>query len=105
MDGCYTFREELATTHPLQGHALWEPDPGGLYDAVAVGDVGFIREGCFYTLFNVCVPHLIQTLMVLNTLPDYDPRSYLIFAWVGTTKDSFARRTSQRCLVTSPPLL
>jgi len=56
MDDCYTFREELAISHPLHGHALWEPDPGGLYDVVAVGDVGFIREGCFYSLFNALRP-------------------------------------------------
>jgi len=56
MDNCYTFHEELAMTHPLHGHALWEPDPGGLYDAVAVGDVGFICEGCFYSLFNALRP-------------------------------------------------
>jgi len=42
--------------HPLHGHALWEPDPGGLYDAVAVGDVSFICEGCFYSLFNALRP-------------------------------------------------
>ena len=56
MDDCYTFREELAITYPVHGHALWEPDPGGLYDTVAVGDVGFIREGCFYSLFNALRP-------------------------------------------------
>ena len=67
MDDCYTFREELAITHPLHGHALWEPDPGGLYDAVEVGDVGFIREGCFYSLFNALCP---------PTNPDLDGPKY-----------------------------
>lgn len=47
-----TYREELAITYPTHGHALWEPDPGGLYDSVQVGDVGFIRGGYFYRLFN-----------------------------------------------------
>jgi hypothetical protein len=62
-------------------------------------------KGVFTLSSTLCVPHLIQTLMVLNTLPDYDPRSHLIFAGVGITKDCFARRTSQKCLVTLPPLL
>ncbi len=52
MDGCSIFREELAIRYPNHGHALWEPDPGGLYDAVEVGDVGFIRRGYFFRLFN-----------------------------------------------------
>jgi len=56
MDGCSIFREELAIRYPAHGHALWEPDPGGLYEAVEVGDVGFIREGYFYRLFNALLP-------------------------------------------------
>ena len=56
MGSCSTFREELAITNPLHGHALWEPDPGGLYDCVAVGHVGLIRDGCFYPLFNALSP-------------------------------------------------
>jgi len=46
----------LAIKYPDYGHALWEPSPGGLYDAVEVGDVGFIRDGCFSRLFNVFLP-------------------------------------------------
>ena len=38
------------------GHALWDPDPGGLYNSVEVGDVGFIRRGYFYRLFNALLP-------------------------------------------------
>jgi hypothetical protein len=51
-----TFREMLAAKYPNYGHALWEPSPGGLYDSVTVGDVGFIRQGCFLRLFNVLLP-------------------------------------------------
>lgn len=47
------FRHNLAIKYPALGHALWEPSPGGRYSAVAVGDVGFIREGRFHRLFNV----------------------------------------------------
>ena len=52
MDDSRTFREELAIQYPTLGRPLWEPDPGGLYDSVQVGDVGFIRHGYFYCLFN-----------------------------------------------------
>lgn len=47
------FRDHLARKYPAYGHALWEPSPGGRYPAVAVGDVGFVREGRFHRLFNV----------------------------------------------------
>jgi hypothetical protein len=56
MDDSKTFREELAIQHPTLGRPLWEPDPGGLYNAVQVGDVGFIRQGYFYRLFNALPP-------------------------------------------------
>jgi len=56
MGDCNTFREELAIRYPNHGHALWDPDPGGLYDSVGVGDVGFIRDGYFYCLFNALLP-------------------------------------------------
>ena len=51
-----TFRDQLAIAHPAFGHALWEPDPGGLYPRVAIGDVGYIREGKFHRLFNALLP-------------------------------------------------
>ena len=44
------YRDQLASLH--RGHALWEPDPSGLYDQVQVGDVGYVREGYFVCLFN-----------------------------------------------------
>ena len=56
MDGCTIFREELFIRYPDHGHALWEPDPQDLYEAVAVGDVGFIRRGYFHRLFNALCP-------------------------------------------------
>jgi hypothetical protein len=56
MDDSRTFREELAIQYPTLGRPLWEPDPGGLYNAVQVGDVGFIRQGYFYCLFNAFPP-------------------------------------------------
>jgi len=56
MDGCSIFREELSIRYPNQGCALWEPDPQCLYEAVAVGDVGFIDKGYFHRLFNALCP-------------------------------------------------
>jgi hypothetical protein len=56
MDDSKTFREELAIQYPALGRAVWEPDPGGLYTAVQVGDVGFIRHGYFTCLFNALPP-------------------------------------------------
>jgi hypothetical protein len=50
------FRDQLALKYPAYGHALWAPNPWGLYSAVQVGDVGFIREGKFHRLFNVLLP-------------------------------------------------
>ena len=47
------FRHNLAIKYPALGHALWEPSSGGRYPTVAVGDVGFIRDGRFHRLFNV----------------------------------------------------
>jgi hypothetical protein len=56
MDGCSIFHEELASRYPDHGHALWEPNPGGLHEAIEVGDIGFIDCGYFYHLFNALWP-------------------------------------------------
>ena len=45
------YREQLSSF--LQGHALWEPDPDNLYKEVSIGDVGYVREGRFFRMFNV----------------------------------------------------
>ena len=50
------FREQLAIKYPAFGHALWEPEPRNPNRPVQVGDVGFIREGRFYRLFNALLP-------------------------------------------------
>jgi len=46
------FRERLAINYPSYGHALWEPSPRNPDRPVQVGDVGFVRGGKFYRLFN-----------------------------------------------------
>src|SRR6266567_3445772 len=66
MDNSKTFRDELAIQYPTLGRALW-PDPGGLYNAVQVGDVGFIRHGYFTRLFNALSPQ--------DCPPDHPPES------------------------------
>jgi hypothetical protein len=50
------YRDQLAITHPSFGHALWDPAPEGEYGPVRVGDVGFVREGRFFRLFNALLP-------------------------------------------------
>ena len=50
------FRDQLAIKYPFYGHALWEPNPGELYHAIEVGDVGYILQGKFLRLFNVLLP-------------------------------------------------
>jgi hypothetical protein len=46
------YREQLSSLH--QGYALWEPEPvEGLYDEVSIGDVGYVKNGFFYRMFNV----------------------------------------------------
>ena len=45
------YREQLSS--PIHGCALWDPEPAGIYDKVSIGDVGFVREGYFFRMFNV----------------------------------------------------
>ncbi|KAI0266125.1 hypothetical protein BC834DRAFT_969641 [Gloeopeniophorella convolvens] len=52
---CYdVYRDQLAGL--FHGHALWEPNPAGLYDHVRVGDVGYVSQGHFLRMFNVLLP-------------------------------------------------
>ena len=50
------FREQLAIEYPTYGHALWEPRPRRPDRPVQIGDVGFIRRGCFHRLFSALLP-------------------------------------------------
>jgi hypothetical protein len=74
MDSCRILREELGTRYPNHGHALWEPDPRGLYNAVEVGDVGFIRGGYFIRLFNALRPPDAPSDPDANDGPKYPPK-------------------------------
>jgi hypothetical protein len=50
-----TYRDQLANLY--HGHALWVPDPAGLYGHVRVGDVGCVKRGQFLRMFNALLPY------------------------------------------------
>ena len=64
------FRERLAIKYPSYGHALWEPGPRYPDRPVQVGDVGFIRRGKFYRLFNALLSEDDPSHMVAG-VPEY----------------------------------
>jgi len=49
------YRGQLSSLY--HGLALWQPHPiGNIYNRLSIGDVGFVREGVFYRMFNVTLP-------------------------------------------------
>ena len=50
------YLKQLSSIH--HGIALWEPSPfqNAFNDQVSIGDVGYIKEGLFYRMFNVTLP-------------------------------------------------
>ena len=50
------YRDHLSLTNPSFGYALWSPTPESVSGPVKVGDVGYVREGRFFRLFNVLLP-------------------------------------------------
>lgn len=75
MDHCDIFREQIAIKFRGYGHALWEPDPGELYNhrSVEIGDVGFIRDGKFHRIFNALLPHDHPTHQNFGTPEGHEP--------------------------------
>ncbi len=65
------YREQLTSLY--HGHALWEPDPGNIYERVSVGDVGYVREGYFFRMFNVRLPWNHPSNRVLGEPDPYEP--------------------------------
>lgn len=84
---CDVFRESL--TSLFHGHALWEPDPAGLYTQVSVGDVGFVKDGHFCRMFNV----LLEWNDPSNrTLCEPEPYSRLdLGPFINIRKTSFSK--------------
>jgi hypothetical protein len=83
---CYdTYRDQLASLY--HGHALWVPDPAGLYDRIQVGDVGYVRQGHFFRMFNALLPANDPTqaygvpegFVPLNTGPFTNIRTLILF--------------------------
>lgn len=67
------FRHHLVTQFPAYGYPLWEPDPANVSTAVEVGDVGFIREGRFYRLFNALLPADDPSHEIFGVPDDHEP--------------------------------
>ncbi|KAI0292229.1 hypothetical protein B0F90DRAFT_1616255, partial [Multifurca ochricompacta] len=65
------YREQLTSLY--HGHALWDPDPANLYDRVSVGDVGYVKEGYFYRMFNVRLPWDHPSNRMLGEPDVYEP--------------------------------
>ena len=64
------YREQLSSL--FHGLALWSPNPEGLYDQVAIGDVGYISKGVFIRMFNVTLPWDDESNRTLGIPKQYD---------------------------------
>ena len=93
----WIYREHTACLY--WGHALWEPDPGGLYQQVAIGDVGFIRDGCFVRMHNVLLEWNDPSNCTLFE-PEPFPRLDL-GPFVNIRRSSFPKGHYCSCYVTS----
>ncbi len=69
----HTFCETLAIKYPKYRHALWKPSPKGLYDAVEVGNIGFIHNSCFHHLFNILLSGDCLSYQNFGVLESYQP--------------------------------
>ncbi|KAF8496689.1 hypothetical protein F5888DRAFT_1701790 [Russula emetica] len=68
------YRDQLASLY--HGLALWEPSPfKEIYDRVSIGDVGFVREGAFFRMFNVMLPWDHESNGKLGKPMQYEPLS------------------------------
>ena len=78
------YREQLSSLY--HGLALWKPSPEGLYDRVAIGDVGYISEGAFIRMFNVTLPWDDASNRTLGIPDRYDS---LNFSNIAIRHESF----------------
>lgn len=65
------YREQLTSLY--HGHALWEPDPANIYERVSVGDVGYVREGYFFRMFNVLLGSEHPSNRIIGEPEHYEP--------------------------------
>ena len=65
------YREELTSLY--HGHALWQPDPANVYERVSVGDVGYVRRGYFFRMFNVLLESVHPSNRIIDVPEFYDP--------------------------------
>ncbi|KAN0136358.1 hypothetical protein V8E53_005726 [Lactarius tabidus] len=65
------YREQLTSLY--HGHALWEPDPANIYEKVSVGDVGYVREGYFFRMFNVLLGSDHPSNRIIGEPDPYEP--------------------------------
>ena len=65
------YREQLTSLY--HGHALWDPDPANLYEKVSVGDVGYVRDGCFVRMFNVLLQSDDPSNRIIGQPDFYEP--------------------------------
>jgi len=67
----HVYREQLTSLY--HGHALWDPDPANLYEKVSVGDVGYVREGYFFRMFNVLLKSDDPSNRIIGEPDPYEP--------------------------------
>jgi len=70
----HTYREQLWSLY--RGLALWDPNPGGFYDRVSIGDVGYVSEGAFIRMFNVRLPWDDQSNRTFGIPDRYEPLDF-----------------------------
>ena len=95
----HTYRKQLWSLY--RGLALWEPDPGGLYEKVSIGDVGYVSdEGASIRMFNVTLPWDDESNKTYG-IPDHyeplniDPRNIRRTPYSFEGEDHYSRSVSK----------
>ena len=66
------YRDQLSALS--YGIALWDPrPPKNFYDKVSIGDVGYLHEGTFISLFNVMLPWDDPSNQTVGKTEPYEP--------------------------------
>ncbi|KAI0246843.1 hypothetical protein BJV78DRAFT_1250814 [Lactifluus subvellereus] len=83
------YSQQLASL--CKGCALWEPDPGQLYDHVSIGDVGYVHDGYFIRMFNVLLPWDDPLNGKFRSLERYDPLLVDDDPFINTRTSTFGK--------------